>query len=323
MKRKVYAACELPAEAKAHLEEHFDCGYWTGPGPIAADQLREAAAEAEGIIVTGTPVDAGLLEALPRLRAVSNLSVGYNNLDLEAMRRRGIIGMHTPHVTDDSVADLTFALMLAAARRVTEMDRFVRSGKWMPGPDRDRFGLDVHHAMLGIIGMGRIGEAVARRARFGFEMDVLYCNRSRKVEAERKLGVVYSPLEELLQSSDFVVMLAPLTRETRRMMGERQFSLMKKTAVFVNVSRGETVDEAALVRALRSGTIRAAGLDVYEKEPIAPDHPLLALDNVVALPHLGSATARTRHAMAMMAVRNLTDALVHGNPRHVIPDLMP
>ena len=323
MKPKVYVARKVVPEVKAYLMEHCDCEFWEGRERPGREQFFASLADVEGLLTAGTPINDELLDHAPRLRIVSNISVGYDNFDVEAMKRRGVMGTHTPGVLDDTVADLAMTLVLAAARRVAELDRLVRRGGWVKGMDEELFGVDAHHATLGIIGMGRIGEAVARRARFGFEMDVLYCNRSRKVEAERKLGVVYSPLEELLQSSDFVVMLAPLTRETRRMMGERQFSLMKKTAVFVNVSRGETVDEAALVRALRSGTIRAAGLDVYEKEPIAPDHPLLALDNVVALPHLGSATARTRHAMAMMAVRNLTDALVHGNPRHVIPDLMP
>lgn len=321
MKPKVYIAREIPSEVAAYLDEYFQCERWMGTEPITNEQLRCNMANVEGLLITGTTVDAALLAASPNLRVVSDLSVGYNNFDLKVMKERSIIGTHTPYVLDETVADLTFALVLSTARRITEMDRFVKAGQWKSGADDTRFGVDVHHATIGIIGMGRIGEAVARRASLGFKMNVLYHNRSRKPEAEQRLGLEYRSLEQLLRESDFVVMLAPSTSETYQIIGKSQFEMMKPSANFINVSRGETVDEAALVKALQNGTIRAAGLDVYEHEPIAFDHPILQLDNVVTLPHLGSATAQTRFDMAMLAARNLVDALIFNTPQNVVPEL--
>ncbi|MUT65832.1 D-glycerate dehydrogenase [Paenibacillus sp. NEAU-GSW1] len=321
MKPKAYIASKVSSEVKEYLDQHCECEYWQGAEAITGAQLAERLADAEGLLVSGNAISERLLGSAPKLRVVSNVSVGYNNNDLNAMRSRGIIGTHTPYVLDDTVADLTLALMLAAARRVTELHNLVRSGGWQRGIGPSLFGVDVHHAKLGIIGMGRIGEMVAKRAKFGFDMDVSYYNRNRKPEAEQKLGLSYLPLNELLAQSDFVVLLAPLTPETKRMIGAEQFTLMKPTAAFINVSRGENVDEAALVEALRSGTIRAAALDVYEKEPVSVDNPLLQLDNVVTLPHIGSATAATRNRMAMLAAENLVEALYGREPKYVIPEL--
>lgn len=321
MKPKVYIARDLPDEARAYLEENFQCDHWIGTESITCEQLIEQVSDVEGLLLTGNPVDANLLLAAQKLRVISNLSVGYNNFDLEAMKSRRVIGTHTPYVLDETVADLAFALMLSAARRVPEMDRFVKAGQWARGADTERYGVDVHHATIGIIGMGRIGEAVARRASLGFEMNVVYHNRTRKPDAEQKWGLSYRSLEQLLQESDFIVMLAPSTTETYHMISDQQFTIMKSNAIFINISRGETVDEAALLKALQNRTIRAAGLDVYESEPVAIDHPLLKLNNVVTLPHLGSATAQTRFDMAMLAARNLVDALIDNTPRNVVPEL--
>lgn len=321
MKPKVYIASKVSDEVKAYLDEHCECEMWQGEQAITGQQLAEQLGDVEGLMTAGNAVSERLLSAAPKLRAVSNISVGYNHNDLVAMKNRNIIGTHTPYVLDDTVADLALALMLAAARRVTELHNLVREGNWQRGLGEQLFGVDVHHAKLGIIGMGRIGEAIAKRAKFGFSMEVTYNNRSRKPEVEQQLGVSYQSLDELLVESDFIVLMTPLTPQTKHLIGAEQFKLMKKSAIFVNVSRGETVDEAALIEALRSKQIFAAGLDVYEKEPVSPDNPLLKLDNVVTLPHIGSATHRTRQEMAMVAAQNLVDALYGREPKYVIPEL--
>ena len=321
MKPKVYVARKVMPEVKAYLMEHCDCEFWESRERQGRERFFAAIADAEGLLTAGTPINDELLDHAPRLRIVSNISVGYDNFDVEAMKRRGVMGTHTPGVLDDTVADLAMALILAAARRIAELDRFVRRGGWVKGIDRELYGVDVHHATLGIIGMGRIGEAVAKRARLGFDMEVLYHNRSRKPEAEARYGAVYVSLDELLARSDFVVILTPLTPETKKMIGREQLARMKPTAILVNVSRGAVVDEAALIEALRNGTIRGAALDVFEQEPVHPDNPLLTLDNVVLLPHIGSATERTRTAMAMLAARNLVAGLKGEVPPNLVPEL--
>ncbi|MCM3703183.1 D-glycerate dehydrogenase [Paenibacillus macerans] len=323
MKPHVFIARPVPPEVEAYLAEHCFCSKWDGGGPIPRERLLASLAEADGLLTSGTRIDAELLEHAPRLKAVSNISVGYNNFDLDAMKARGMIGTNTPAVLNDTVADLIFALMLAVARRVAELDQYVKQGNWKRGDDEKLFGLDVHHKTLGIIGMGEIGEAVARRGHLGFGMDVLYHNRSRKPGSEAELGAVYCSMEELLRKSDFVVLMTPLTPETRGLIGERELAWMKPTAVFVNASRGATVDEAALTEALQQGRIYGAGLDVFEREPLTPDHPLLSLPNVVTLPHIGSSTAQTRHQMAMLAAENLVAALTGGTPPNVVKELRP
>ena len=322
-KPRVFVAKRLPKEALDYLAGHCEVDVWEGPEPPAREELKKRAADAEGLIVFGSPIDGDLLDAAPNLRVVANCSVGYNNFDLAAMKRRGIIGTNTPGVLDETVADLTFALILGTARRVAELDRYVRGGRWKRGDEEILYGIDVHHATLGIVGMGRIGEAVARRAKFGFSMEVVYHNRRRKPGAEAELGVEYLPLDELLRRSDFVVVLVPLTPETEKLIGREQFALMKPTAIFINVSRGPTVDEEALAEALEQGRIRGAGLDVFVQEPVPADHPLLRFPNVLVLPHIGSATAKTRFDMAMLAARNLVDALEGRLPPNVVPELLP
>ncbi|MFF2483959.1 2-hydroxyacid dehydrogenase [Paenibacillus sp. NPDC058071] len=321
MKPKVYITSKLPEDVADYLRQHCEIEIWDGDRAITGEELAERLTDVEGLMTSGNKVSERLLQSAPKLRAVSNVSVGYNHNDLSAMKARGIIGTHTPYVLDDTVADLALTLMLSAARRVAELDQLVRSGNWQRGLGEQLFGTDVHHAKLGIIGMGRIGEAIAKRAKFGFDMDVAYYNRSRKPATEEKLGVVYQPLDELLAESDFIVLMTPLTPETKHLIGRPQFERMKSSAIFINVSRGDTVDEKALIEALRSKTIRAAGLDVYEQEPVSPDNELLSLDNVVLLPHIGSATHATRNRMAMVAARNLVDALYGREPQYVIPEL--
>jgi len=323
MKPKVYVAKPIPREAEAYIARHCEVRKWESPAPIPRSVLLGELADVDGLLTSGTRIDRELLDHAPRLKVVSNVSVGYNNFDIAAMKERGVVGTNTPHVLDETVADLVMGMMLAAARRIPELDRMGKEGRWRPGDDSHLFGTDVHHASLGIIGMGRIGEAIARRARFGFQMEVQYYNRSRKPEAEDKLGVRWAKLETLLAESDFVVVMVPLTGDTQHLIGRKELALMKPNAFLINASRGQTVDEQALIEALRNGTIRGAALDVYEKEPVDPDNPLLSMDNVVTLPHIGSATAKTRFDMAMLAARNLVAALTGGTAANVVKELLP
>ncbi|WP_206098779.1 2-hydroxyacid dehydrogenase [Paenibacillus paeoniae] len=320
MKPTIFVDLDLPKAVLNYLAEHCSVDAWTEEDTVPREELHTRLAPAEGYLTGGRRIDESLLEAAPNLKVVSSVSVGYNHFDIDAMKRHDVTGTHTPEVLDETVADLVFALMLGSARRVAELDQYVRDGRWKRGDDGVLFGLDVHHATVGIIGMGRIGEAVARRAAHGFGMKVNYHNRSRKPEAEAKYGASYMELDELLAASDFVVMLTPLTNETKSLIGRREFRLMKSSAIFINASRGATVDEPALIEALQDGTIHAAGLDVFQQEPLPADHPLLTLPNVLLLPHIGSATEKTRDAMAMLAARNLVAVLQGEEPPHRVPE---
>ncbi|WP_248925680.1 2-hydroxyacid dehydrogenase [Paenibacillus hamazuiensis] len=324
-KPKVLISSKIPQEVEQYIAEHAELVRWPSDRTLSHEQKLAFLHDVEGLLTTGggIAVNEELLQHAPKLRIASNIAVGYNNFDTAAMKARGVLGTNTPHVLDDTVADLVLALMLASARRVTELDQLVKQGKWQRGKlkDEDLFGLDVHHATVGIIGMGRIGEAIAKRAKFGFDMDVLYYNRSRKPEMEERLGVSYRALEQLLRESDFVVLMTPLTSETTRLIRKEHFELMKRTAFFINASRGQTVDERALIEALQEGLIRGAGLDVFEQEPTDPNNPLLAMPNVVTLPHIGSATAKTRFDMAMRAAKNLVAGLKGEAPPDLVGEL--
>lgn len=273
--------------------------------PAFLEELKEA----QGILGSGLKVDKDLLDRAPRLKIVCNTSVGYDNLDLAELTKRGIMATNTPDVLNDTVADTIFGLLLATARRMTELDHWVKTGQWDSILEEKWFGVDVHHKKLGIIGMGGVGTAIAKRAHFGFNMEILYHNRSRNEDAEQQLGATYCSMEELLQQSDFVCLMTPLTPQTEKLIGKREFELMKKSAIFINGSRGKTVDEDALVYALQSGEILAAGLDVFVQEPVNRDNPLLSMKNTVTLPHIGSATYETRLNMAMLAATNLVAGL--------------
>lgn len=315
MKPRVFVTRALPEEAMNILQEHLQCRFWEEADiPVPRDILLEEAKEADGLYTLLTDkVDVELFSHSPRLRVVANMAVGYDNIDIAAARERGIIVTNTPGVLNETTADLTFALMMATARRLVESAEFVKQGKWKTWSPMLLTGPDIYGATLGVIGMGRIGEAVVRRAK-GFAMNILYYNRNRKPEAEQELGIKYALMDDLLQKSDFVVVLTPLTPETRHLIGPRELSMMKPSAVLINTSRGPVVDEQALYDALRQKTIWAAGLDVFEQEPIGPDHPLLQLDNLVALPHIGSASIATRRKMAVMAAENLVAALTGKEP---------
>ncbi len=308
---------KLPDEVLLPLRELFDCRvYAEEDRPVARDRLLEEVATADGVLSMLTEViDAQLLASAPSLKVVSNMAVGYDNIDLEAARARGVIVCNTPDVLTETTADLTFALLLAAARRVVESADFIRQGAWRSWAPFLLAGQDVHHKTLGLVGLGRIGSAVARRAQ-GFGMRILYTSRQRHEEAETTLSVVYKGLPELLAESDFVCILTPYTPQTHHLIGERELQWMKPSAILVNTARGSVVDEQALYRALRDRTIWGAGLDVFEREPVRADNPLLTLPNVVALPHVGSATVDTRMAMARQAAENLTDVLRGRTPRH-------
>jgi glyoxylate reductase len=263
--------------------------------------LRAAGCDAL-LVVTADRVDAALLDACPRLRMVATGSVGYNHVDVAACTARGVLVTNTPEVLTQATADMAWTLLMAAARRVSESERFLRSGQWGRWSWDQFLGVDVYGATLGIVGMGRIGSAVARRAR-GFDMRILYANRSPSPN-EAELGASRLPLRELLAQADHVVLVLPYSRDTHHLIGEPELALMKPAATLVNIARGGIVDDAALARALKAGRPGAAGLDVYENEP-AVDPGLLALSNVVLTPHIGSATRSSRLGMAMLAAQNL------------------
>lgn len=309
MKPSIILYKALPDDLQQRLAEHFTVTQVPNLKPETVQQHADAFASAQGLLGSSEKVDAALLEKMPQLRATSTISVGYDNFDVDALNARKVLLMHTPTVLTETVADTIMALVLSSARRVVEVAERVKVGEWTSGIGADWFGIDVHHKTMGIIGMGRIGLALAQRAHFGFGMPILYNARRHHAEAEERFQARYCDLDTLLKESDFVCLVLPLTEETHHLIGKAQFAMMKKSAIFINAGRGPVVDENALVEALQNGEIHAAGLDVFEKEPLPVDSPLLTLPNVVALPHIGSATHETRYNMAACAVDNLIDAL--------------
>ncbi|WP_025732752.1 2-hydroxyacid dehydrogenase [Carnimonas nigrificans] len=306
----------LDPKLKERIEQHAELLDFTHTKTPADDpKFIEALATADGVIGSSLKFGAELIDKAPQLKVVSSVSAGVDNYDVEALNQRGILLCNTPDALTETVADAGFALILASARRVVELANWVRDGQWQKSLTPERFGKDVHHATLGIVGMGRIGAAIARRARFGFNMNVLYHNRSQHQGYEEEIGVEYRSFEELLKESDFVCTTLPYSEQTANMFNAEAFEMMGKETVFINIGRGGVVDEPALIAALENGTIKAAGLDVFAKEPLSADSPLAQLDNVVALPHLGSATEATRYAMAELAVDNLIAALSGERPQ--------
>jgi glyoxylate reductase len=294
---RCFVTRKLPGSALERLGAEHELDLWAGDSPPGAEELLSHAREAHALLSQLTErVDGELLDACPQLLAVANYAVGVDNIDLAAATERGVPVGNTPGVLTEATADLAWALMLSAARRLPEGDRALRGGDWRWEPDF-LLGRDVHGATLGIVGMGRIGSAVARRAE-GFEMEVIHTSHSGGV-----------PLDELLERSDFVSLHAPLTPDTRGIIGEQALRRMKPTAILVNTARGPLVDTDALVRALSEGWIAGAALDVTDPEPLPPDHPLLGCPGLTIAPHVGSATVTTREAMADLAVDNLLAAL--------------
>ncbi|MBE3596760.1 MAG: D-glycerate dehydrogenase [Hydrogenibacillus sp.] len=316
MMPRMFVARKLPDDVLAPLRALGEVVVWPEERvPVPPDVLRAEAARADALLtlITDT-VDRALLSDAPRLRVVANMAVGYNNIDVAEAHARGVIVTNTPDVLTETTADLVFALILAAARRLPQAERALRAGQWSGWAPFDFAGRDVYGKRLGIFGMGRIGQAVARRAK-GFAMDIIYHNRRRRPkEIEDALGATYVDWETLLGTSDILVVLVPYAPVLHHVIDAAALAMMKDGAILIAVSRGGIVDEAALYAALASGKLYAAGLDVYEREPIAPDHPLLSLDNVVLLPHIGSATVETRLAMARRAVQNIAAVLTGQAP---------
>jgi len=294
MKPIVYITRKLPAEAIKGLEDTFEVRMWQEEEqPVPREVLLEEAKTASALwTMLSDQIDSEVIETAENLKIITNLAVGYNNIDLDAARKHKIAVTNTPEVLTETTADLAFALMLATARRLVQAEKTVRSGEWKSWTPMGMTGQDVSGATLGIIGMGRIGDAVCRRAK-GFDMNIIYHNRTRRSLED----VHYAELDDLLAQSDFVMIFTPLTEETRGMISERELTLMKNTACLINAARGGIVDEEALYEALKSGSIWAAGLDVFEKEPLPLDSKLLELENLTVLPHIGSAGIRTRLEM--------------------------
>ena len=309
MKPSVVLYKSLPEDLRTRLDEHFNVTEIAGLTPENIAAHADAFREAEGLLGSGGKVDAEFLQHMPKLRAASTISVGYDNFDVAALSERNIVLMHTPTVLTDTVADTMMALVLSSARRVVEIAERVKAGEWKKSIGPDWYGINVHHKKLGILGMGRIGLALAQRANLGFNMPVLYNARKHHPEAEERFNAQYCDLDTLLAESDFLCICLPLTAETHHLIGREQLAKMKSSAVLVNAGRGPVVDEQALIEALKAGTIHAAGLDVFEQEPLPVSSELLKLPNVVALPHIGSATHETRYGMARDAVDNLITAL--------------
>ncbi len=315
MKQKILISRQVFPEVIDFLSPEFDIDYNEGDDILPPDGFRVRAQGCAGVMCTiADKIDAALFDACPYLKVVSNIAVGYNNIDVMEAKKRHIKITNTPGVLDNATADLTFALLMATARRVTESEAWLRAGDWKKSfALQQMLGADIHRATLGIIGMGRIGQAIARRAA-GFDMTVRYFNRTRLDTAiEAALNVSYATQESVLRESDFVIVMVPYSPATHHLIGVREIELMKPTAMLINTARGGVVDDAALIAALKSNKIAGAGLDVFENEPaFNPD--FLQLKNVVLTPHIGSATRSTRMAMAMLAATNLKAALTGKEP---------
>lgn len=318
MKKRVFVCREVFEEVLRFLEGHFEVQANQEDKVLSPAELAAALADKEGALTTLTErIDAALLDRCPHLKAVCNIAVGYNNIDLAACTARGVMATNTPGVLDDTTADFTWALILATARRLNEAEAYVRSGRWEKWQLKQLMGLDVHHATLGILGLGRIGRAVARRA-LGFEMEVLYHDVQRApADVEAACRATYVTKEELFRRADIVTVHVPYSPQTHHTVGAAEIGLMKGSAILVHAARGGVVDDEALVKALREGRIAGAGLDVFEGEPAL--HPgFLELKNVVLSPHIASSSLKTRFRMAQKAAENLVAALTDGNP----PDLL-
>jgi gluconate 2-dehydrogenase len=324
MKPAVLVTREVFPEVVSHLAPHVDLEMCTGDDALPVEQLQERLAGKQGMMAMLTDrIDAAVLAAAPQLKVVSNVAVGYNNLDLSACTQAAVMATNTPGVLNETTADLAWALLMASGRRLVAADRWLREGNWKGWRLHDPWlGQDIHHATLGILGMGRIGQAVARRA-LGFEMNVIYHNRTPLPEVEAaRINAHWVTQENLLRESDFLVLMVPYSPATHHLIGAEQLTMMKPTAHLINVARGGVVDDAALIETLRARRIAGAGLDVFEGEP-AHNLGYLDLDNVTLTPHIGSSTRSTRLAMAMCAADNLLAALRGERPPNLLnPEVM-
>lgn len=314
MKKNIILYKKIPEVYVNKLREYFNVYYFDGLNQNNKENFILAIKNADGLIGSSVDIRSDLLEHASNLKAISTISVGYDNFDVEYLSNRRIWLMNTPDVLTDTTADLIFTLILTTARRAVELSIMVRERKWDQSITPNYYGIDVHHKTIGIIGMGRIGLAVAKRASKGFDMNILYTSNRKNIDAERLYSAKYCHLDELLVNSDFICITVPLSASTRKLISQDKIKLMKPTAILINGARGQIIDQQALIQALKEKRIRAAGLDVFESEPLSKDSPLLELDNVVLFPHIGSATEETRDKMISCAVDNLISALVFGKP---------
>ncbi|WHX26879.1 D-glycerate dehydrogenase [Virgibacillus halodenitrificans] len=314
-KPTIFITRKVPEKLLESYKDVFDIRMWEKEEePVPREVLEKEVKQVDGLLcVLSDQVDQSVLNQSKQLKVVANMAVGFDNININYAKEMGVIVTNTPDVLSESTADLGFTLMMATARRLNEAAEYIKDGQWKNWAPFLLAGTDVHNKTLGIVGMGRIGEAIARRAK-GFGMTVLYHNRKRKREAERELQASYVQMDELLSQSDFVISVVPFTKETNNLFNKEAFEKMKESAVFVNISRGAVVDENALYCALKAGEIKAAGLDVFEQEPISSNHPLLELENVICLPHIGSATVQTRTAMIELCLKNIANVLEEKAP---------
>lgn len=317
MKQKVVVFSQIDADIQNKLEQHYDVAYIQPKLGDVNQQLLQQVQDADGMIGAGRLLNRNNLATATRLKVISSVSVGYDNYELDYLNEKNIYLSHTPHVLTETTADLAFTLLMSAARKVAYLDHWTKQGQWQRTVGEAQFGLDIFGKTLGIIGLGHIGAAVARRGFYGFNMNILYHNRREKPELAQGLNAQYSDLDELLQRSDFVVIAVDLNADSKALITAVELAKMQPHAVLVNISRGSVIDEQALIDALKAKQIFAAGLDVYQKEPLK-ESELFQLDNVVTLPHVGSATTATRKKMAELAYQNLVDALEGRVPRYVV-----
>ena len=320
MNKKVVVFSQIDPEILTRLKAQYHVVVIDPKQGDVNQQIQQHVQDADGMIGAGRLLNQSNLATAQQLKIISSVSVGYDNYDVDYLNQKNIWLSHTPHVLTETTADLAFTLLMSAARKVPYLDHWTKSGEWKRTVSQAQFGQDIHGKTLGIIGLGNIGAAIARRGLYGFNMNILYHNRREKLEMAQSLNAQYRSLEQLLQESDFVVVAVDLNAESKALLSTEQFDSMQLHAVLVNISRGSVIDEQALIQVLKDRKIFAAGLDVYEKEPLQTSE-LFQLDNVVTLPHVGSATAETRKKMAELAYRNLVDALDGRQPRYLVnPD---
>ena len=320
MNKKVVVFSQIDPEILTRLQAQYDVVVIDPKQGDVNQQIQQQIQHADGMIGAGRLLNESNLAGAQQLKIISSVSVGYDNYDVGYLSQNQIWLSHTPHVLTETTADLAFTLLMSAARKVPYLDQWTKTGEWKRTVSQAQFGQDIYGKTLGIIGLGNIGAAIARRGLYGFNMNILYHNRREKLEMAQPLNAQYRSLDELLQQSDFVVVAVDLNAESKALISTEQFDLMQPHAVLVNIARGSVIDEQALIQALKERKIFAAGLDVYEKEPLQ-DSELFQLDNVVTLPHVGSATAETRKKMAELAYRNLVDALEGRQPPYLVnPD---